>query len=155
MTLESELKGLFRNDYHRGLINLLFTSNRIMEGIHCIIKNHGLTPQQYNILRILGKFREEEINLNFIKCRMIDKHSDVSRVVENLYRKKLVIRVENKTDRRQKSIRISSKGLRLLEEMDEIRGLEDTLLESLNKEEITELNRLLDKIRSGVRPLSV
>ncbi len=150
MSLETELKGVFRNDYHRGLINLLYTASRIMDEIHTIIKANDLTPQQYNILRVLRRYRDTDVNLSFIRERMIDRNSNVSRIVDNLYHKKLAVRDENKSDRRRKSISITEKGLRVLAGMDAIKTMEDKLLGNLDPSEIKELNRLLEKSRSGI-----
>ena len=112
------------------------------------LKAHGLTEPQYNVLRVLRGFRSEgSISINFIKERMLDKSSDVSRIVDNLYGKGLVGRKENPADRRQKEIVITDMGLSLLTEMLECEIRQDTLLDTLTGEELIELNRLLDKIR--------
>ena len=79
---------------------------------------------------------------------MLDKDSDVSRIVQRLYQKKLVKRLEGKSDRRYKDIIIKEEGLKLLEEMEVCEGQEDELLSNLNETEIILLNELLDKIRS-------
>lgn len=147
MDLEKELPGKYRNDFHKGLINLLYTANRVSDYIKQLLKQHGLTSQQYNILRILRHFRDEDVNLNFLRQRMLDKHSDVSRIVDKLHQKKLLKRIENQSDRRNKSLRITDRGLQILEELDDIRSLEDTFLAHLEKSEIIEFNRLLNKSR--------
>jgi DNA-binding MarR family transcriptional regulator len=147
MDLEKELPGNYRNDYHKGLINLLFTASCIGDDIKQLLKEHGLTSQQYNILRVLRRYNEEEVNLNFLRHRMLDRHSDVSRIVNKLYQKRLISRKENKSDRRNKSLKITEKGLKLLDKLEEIRSMEDRFLSHLEKSEIQELNRLLDKSR--------
>jgi DNA-binding MarR family transcriptional regulator len=147
MDLEKELPGKYRNEYHKGLINLLYTANLIGDAVMQLLKEHGLTSQQYNILRVLRHFREEDVNLNFLRHRMLDKHSDVSRIVQKLYEKRLISRKENKSDRRNKSLNITEKGLKLLAELDDIRSMEDHFLAHLKKSEIQEFNRLLDKSR--------
>jgi len=113
------------------------------------LKKHEITEQQYNVLRILRGFRSEApLSIGFIKERMLDKDSDVSRIVDRLYEKEMVSRKENVADRRQKDIEITAKGLSLLDSMFECERNADKLLINLTEEEIKEFNRLLDKIRS-------
>ncbi len=147
MKIEDELKGWFRNDYHKGLINLVYTSNFVHYEFLQFVKSHGLTSQQYNVLRILRGFKDEPRSIDFLRERMLDKNSDVSRIVDKLFIKKLIDRTESKTDRRQKDLAITEKGLDLLKKMDECERKVDTLLRNLSPDEVAALNDLLDKIR--------
>ena len=148
MAIEDEIKGRFRNNYHKALINLVYTTKQLNYEFLQTLKNHGLAEQQYNVLRILRGFRSEApLSIGFIKERMLDKDSDVSRIVDRLFEKGLVNRKENATDRRQKEIEITDKGLDLLDKMLSCELKVDTLLKNLNEQEIDELNRLLEKIR--------
>jgi DNA-binding MarR family transcriptional regulator len=148
MTIEEELKGRFRNDYHKGLINLTYTARQLSYEFFQSLKSHNITEQQYNVLRILRGFRSEApLCIGFIKERMLDKDSDVSRIIDRLYEKELVSREENPTDRRLKTIEITEKGLGLLDRLFDCEKKADTLLNNLSDNEISELNALLDKIR--------
>jgi DNA-binding MarR family transcriptional regulator len=148
MTIEEEIKGRFRNEYHKGLINLNFTAKQLSYEFIQSLKKHEITEQQYNVLRILRGFRSEApLSVGFIKERMLDKDSDVSRIIDRLYEKEMVSRKENPTDRRQKSIEITAKGLSLLDSMFDCEKQADTLLNNLTEEEVKEFNRILDKIR--------
>lgn len=148
MKIEDEIKGRFRNEYHKGLINLTYTVKQLSYDFYQSLKKHGLTEPQYNILKVLRGFCFEcPVSIGFLKERMLDKSSDVSRIVDKLFTKKLVIRTENQTDRRQKDVEITEKGLSLLVQMDGCDDKVDTLLSKLSLKEVQELNRLLDKIR--------
>jgi DNA-binding MarR family transcriptional regulator len=148
MSIEDELKGRFRNDYHKGLINLTYTAKQLSYEFFQSLKSYGLAEQQYNVLRILRGFRSEApLSIGFIKERMLDKDSDVSRIVDRLFEKGFVNRTENPADRRQKSVEITEAGLALLDKMFSCEQKADTLLNNLTTREINELNRLLDKIR--------
>jgi len=150
MAIEDDIKGHFRNEYHKGLINLTYTTKQLSYEFYQSLKKHGIAEQQYNVLRILRGFRAHApLSIGFIKERMLDKDSDVSRIVDRLYEKGLVDRKENAEDRRQKSIEITKDGLSLLDEMFICEQKIDTLLENLTIDEIGELNRLLDKIRGS------
>ena len=78
---------------------------------------------------------------------MLDKNSDISRVVDRMLIKKLVVRKECKQDRRQKDIQISQLGLDILLKIDEQEKVLDKKMQHLTLEEVTQLNNLLDKIR--------
>lgn len=148
MTLEEEIKGRFRNEYHKGMINLNYTTRKLAYEFTQALKKHNISEQQYNVLRILRGFRSEApLSIGFIKERMLDKDSDVSRIVDRLFLQKMVTRCENSTDRRQKSVEITDKGLELLGSMLECEKKVDTLLGNLTEEEVQQLNFLLDKIR--------
>jgi len=148
MSIEEELKGHFRNDYHKGLINLTYTAKQLSYEFYQSLKSYGIAEQQYNVLRILRGFRSEApLSIGFIKERMLDKDSDVSRIIDRLFEKGFLNRTENPNDRRQKSVEITETGLALLDQMFGCEQKSDTLLNNLTPEEINEFNRLLDKIR--------
>ena len=148
MRIEDERKGRFRNEYYKGFINLRYTTNLLSYEMVRSFKRFGITEPQYNVLRILRGFRSEApLSVGFIKERMLDKVSDVSRIIDRLVDRKMVTRVENPADRRQKSIEITGKGLTLLDDMLDCEKQTDNLLSNLTPDEIKELNRLLDKAR--------
>jgi DNA-binding MarR family transcriptional regulator len=148
MSIEEEINGRFRNEYHKGLINLTYTVKLLSYEFHKSLKSHGLAEPQYNVLRILRGFRSQApLSIGFIKERMLDKDSDVSRIVDRLFEKGLLSRKENPDDRRQKLVEITTKGLELLDEMFSCEKKADTLLNNLSMDEVKQLNYLLDKIR--------
>jgi DNA-binding MarR family transcriptional regulator len=148
MPIEEEIHGNFRNEYHKGLINLIYTVKLLSYEFYKSLKAQGLAEQQYNVLRILRGFRSQApLSIGFIKQRMLDKDSDVSRIVDRLFEKGLLNRKENPDDRRQKSVEITSKGLALLDKMFSCEKKADTLLKKLSIDEVQQLNYLLDKIK--------
>lgn len=148
MKIEDEIKGRFRNDYHKGIINLTYTTNQLNHGFLQVVKKHELSIQQYNILRVLRGFKSQSSSIGFLKERMLDQSSDVSRLVDRLVIRGLVQRTESLTDRRQKDVLITQSGLDLLAKMDHCENQMDELLKTLSIEEVQQLNELLDKIRS-------
>lgn len=148
MRIEDEIKGRFRNEYHKGLINLSYTSRKLSYVFYCELRKHGITEQQYNVLRILRGFSSESpLSIGFIKERMLDRDSDVSRLVDRLFNNGYLTRFEDKDDRRKKSVEITEKGTNLLNSMLIIELEGDKLLQHLTIEEVNLLNELLDKIR--------
>ena len=149
MKIEDEIKGRFRNERHKGVINLSFTEKHLTYSFLQSLKKHGLTEPQYNILRVLMGFRSGgPSSIGFLKDRMLDRSSDVSRLIDRLYDLGLVDRKENTTDRRQKDVVITEKGIQLLSRMHDCEKKTDTLLQNLTDDEVVELNRILNKIRN-------
>lgn len=147
MKIEDEINGRFRNDYHRGMINLVFTTNQLNHQFQQFLKVHNLSTSQYNILRVLRGFSDQPRSVNFLKERMLDRNSDVSRLVDRLHQRGLIRRRESSEDRRQKELEITPAGLDILGQMQACEKQVDTLLSNLTSEEVQQLNALLDKIR--------
>lgn len=147
MKIQEEIKSHFNNEYQKARINIHYTHNYISEQLIAIIKPLNLSPTQFNLLRILrGQFPAAS-SIGLLKERMIDKNSDVSRVIDRMLMKKLVIRKESKHDRRQKDIIISQLGLDYLARIDIHEKELDKKMQHLTLEEVELLNNLLDKIR--------
>lgn len=138
----------FRNEYHKGVVNLVYTSGFINMALQQLFSRYELTMQQFNILRILRGIHPESCSNSYIKERMLDKNSDVTRIISRLVSRGLVARQSSKADRRKVEIRIQPSGLDLLARMDKNAFEEEQILENLDNEEVAELNRLLDKIRA-------
>ena len=87
--------------------------------------------------------------MGLIKERMLDKSSDVSRIVERLRIKKLIERRTSRKDRRQMEVRITQNGLKLLADLDKcVQQMDNIISNNLSAKEAKTLNELLDKIRS-------
>lgn len=149
MKIEDELKSKFRNEYHKVIVNLMLTNSRMGECFQHTIKQYDITPTQYNVLRILRGQNQKPVSIGLIKERMIDRNSDVSRILERLVQKELIERTENCDDRRQKDVVISKAGLDLLKEIDHWERAMDKRVNHLSEAEVKKLNDLLDKIRTG------
>lgn len=147
MTLEEHIQQKkFRSLEQRAIIGILSLYYRLTEEIRSAIAPYGVTLQQYNILRILRGSYPTPLSLREIRRRMIDKSSDVSRLIDRLVRKGLVNRTTCLSNRRRKEVTITEAGLQLLQQIDGvIQNLETTLL-NLSQKELKELNRLLDKL---------
>jgi DNA-binding MarR family transcriptional regulator len=138
----------FKSEYNKLLINVLFTNSWINGLQGQVFKGHGLTPQQYNTLRILRGQLPESASVNLLKDRMIDKMSNVSRIIDKLKAKDLVTRKPCKHDRRQVDVKITQKGLDLLELISGEMETWETQLHTITEEEAATVNNLLDKWRA-------
>lgn len=149
MKLEEEIKQLkFKTEYHKLMVNILFTGNWVYNFNKKFLKNYGLSPEQFNVLRILRGQRPKPSTINLLNERMLDKMSNVSRLVEKLRLKELVERTECCEDRRQVDIVITNKGMQLLSDIDKNISTLERRFEVLSPEEAETLNTLLDKLRA-------
>lgn len=139
----------FRNEHQRVYVNLFYTHGWIMEKIKQILEESDLTPQQYNILRILRGSHPKPLSTLQIRDRLLDKMSDTSRIVDRLLLKKLVAKKPNRADKRLVDITITETGLSQLQQLDEKNNEMDAIVSNLSKEEAVQLSWLLDKIRSS------
>jgi len=148
MKLEEELQQeKFKSEHEKVMLNILFTGNLLESDSYKILKPFGLSPQQYNVLRILKGQEGKAISVNNIMSRMIDKMSNASRLVEKLRQKELIERVVSEQDRRQVDVKITLKGQQLLEKATkEVNNL-DRIKSNITTEEAQQLNEILDKIR--------
>ncbi len=148
MKFEEEIKSKFRNEYHKVRLNIYYTNNILITDIIKLLKPFDITMQQYNVLRILRGQHPHPVMVKQIRERLLDKNSDVSRIIDKLFAKGYVLRTECSFNRRQKDILISKKGLELLRQIDSKEAEMDMpLKKNLSLEEAKLLNELLDKIR--------
>ena len=138
----------FRNEHHKATVNLLFSSNWLMENIKKFLQSEDITPQQYNILRILRGSGKPLSTLQ-IRERMLDKMSDTSRIVDRLLKKDLVEKKTSAADKRLVDVTISTKGRELLDRLDSRNASLDGILFTLSHDEAKTLNDLLDKMRGS------
>lgn len=148
MKLEDEIKQKkFGSEFHKANVNLLFTSAWLNTQHTKFFKPYGLSTQQFNILRILRGQNGQVVPLKLLTERMIDKMSNTSRLVEKLFQKKLVERSICADNRRQIDIKLTEKGLNLVNEISDELEKKYKNKQHITVDEAKELNRLLDKMR--------
>ena len=147
MSIEKDIQqAKFRNDYQKAVINIIYTYNWVMEQNKKFFDKGDITPQQFNILRIL-RGAGKPISTLQIRQRMLDKMSDTSRIVDRLLKKELVKKVICETDRRLVDVTITDKGMELLHKLDNYNDELDALFSNISDDEAKQLNNLLDKVR--------
>lgn len=148
MTLEKDIKQeKFGNEFEKVAVNILFTASWLHNINAARLKKHGITPEQFNVLRILRGSHPKALMLAEITSRMIDKNSNATRLVEKLRQKTFVKRDICEDNRRQVDILITDKGLNILKKIDVESEEWLSTLKSISKAEAQELNRILDKLR--------
>ena len=150
MSIETDIKQKkFRNPYQRLLLNLIYTSNWLGHKQIEILRAHDLTPEQYNVLRILRGQHPNPIKVSDISGRMLDKNSNTSRLIDKLLLKDLVKRTSCPSDRRAVDVVITDTGLALLVIIDPKVEAWENNLDGITYEEADIISALLDKLRKS------
>lgn len=147
MGIQDDIQSKFASEHVKAAINILYTSSWVHSGNSARLKKHDITPEQYNVLRILRGSHPNKMMLADITNRMIDKSSNATRLVEKLRQKGLVKREVCEGNRRQVDISITDKGTILMKAVDAEEQKWIDSLKNITKAEAVELNRLLDKLR--------
>lgn len=136
----------FKSEHEKAFINLLFTASWISSKQIKFFKPFGLSPQQYNVLRILKGQYPNSINVSDVQSRMLDKMSNASRLIDKLLSRELVSREMCDNDRRRMDILITQKGLAVLKDIDAQKNIINICC--VDEDEAKILNELLDKFRT-------
>jgi len=137
----------FENLDQEVLLNLLVTSYFLRSKHEAVMSKYGLTMPQYNVLRILNGIYPEGHPRFEIISRMIEPAPDVTRIIDNLIKDKLVERYNSSTDKRLSMTRITEKGIKLLNQVHpEVKALGKYISLALTNIEKKTLSELLEKI---------
>lgn len=142
--ISKDINSKFPNNMVKALLNIIYTANWISSHQNAFFKPYGISPQQYNILRIL-KGADEAIKVQIIKDRMLERSPNATRLMDKLCAKQLIERIACPDDRRVVHIQITKNGLVLLEDIS--KHIKDDYINNLTEEEAGILSDLLDKIR--------
>lgn len=150
MRLEDAIKTTkFTDENHKASLNVLYTSYWLKNNYSKVMKEGGLTLEQYNILRILKGKYPQTMCIKDIAERIIEKSSNVPRIINRLIMKKLVKRSVSKEDKRESLITLTEKGIAILAETTvQINSLATQII-GLTNEEAAQLNSLLEKMRKA------
>lgn len=150
MKLELELKNSKPLQPHqRAVLNIMFTASWLDCNLTRQLRPYGLTGPQYNILRILNGSFPKGLSVLDIKSRMIDRSSNVSRLVEKLRIAGSVERIAHTEDRRMVIVTISESGKNLLSDIEKANFVNGpgAAGSKLSEAEAMDLAHLLDKFR--------
>ncbi|HYH07410.1 MAG TPA: MarR family transcriptional regulator [Thermoanaerobaculia bacterium] len=153
MSIQRELKQNkpFGSASQEAAVSLLRTADLVRRSIASVVEPQGLTTQQYNVLRILRGAGREGLPTLEIAERMVEQTPGITRLVDRLEIKRLVLRERCPTDRRQVFCRITKEGLALLVRLDRpIHEAEEEALAHLSERQLAQLLTLLDRARNGL-----
>lgn len=137
----------FSGDADQTVISVLVAAEHLDQQLAPVIAAHGITTDQYNVLRILRGVHPEGHPRHEIARRMIHRAPDVTRMLDRLVRRKLIARVRDPNDARLSVARITSAGLSLLKRIDpEVEQVQEQATAMLTAAERKELARLCDRL---------
>ncbi len=147
MTLEEAIQTKFKDEHQKAMLNVIYTGNWMVYSHAKVLKPFGLTPAQYNVMRILRGSRKK-MTMSDIKSRMLDKTPNLTRLSDRLIEKGLVDRTRCDVDRRVVYLSINHDGLSLLTDIDKTWLRNKQVENALSIKEAETLNMLLDKMRT-------
>lgn len=121
----------------------------LLQGVERLLKPHGLSPAQYNVLRILRGAGPEGLSCREVAARMVTRDPDMTRLLDRLEKQGLLSRERRKDDRRVVTTRITPQGLDLLQRLDQpLRELHRRQLRHIPAARLKALAGLLDEVRA-------
>ncbi len=149
MKIEDAIKqGKFADNYERVIVNVLYTANCLRDIQNNLLKEHELLIQHYNVLRIINGRSPEPISPGEIKEVVLDKSTDLTRLLDKLVNKGLVNRELCAENRRRMDITMTPKGKKLLERLSvSLNDIKTEMKKGLTDKEAEQLSKLLNKMR--------
>ena len=120
--ISKDINSKFKSSKLKALINIKYTSNWLNSRENDFFKPYGISPQQYNILRIL-RGAKDKIKVQLVKDRMVERAPNATRLMDKLCDKNLIERERCEEDRRVVYVKITNQGLELLTTIDENKNL--------------------------------
>ena len=145
-------QGTFENPQQRLLLNVLYTSAFVKKASSEVLKPHGLTWQQFNLLRILRGQRGQPASMRLIQERMLDPQSNASRLVAKLLDKGYVSRETPEEDLRRVSVALTPEGLTAVDEASaDMHRFLRAIGGGLSPQQLRELSDGLDEFRNSLK----
>ncbi len=146
MKLEQAIQSSgFKNQRQKAALNIMYTAYHVKSMISQTLKNYGLTPEQYNVLRILKGKYPDQMCVRDVAQRMIEHSSNVPRIIDRLETKKLVKRSSSGGDKRETVIILAQAGINMLETVTPVLEKEHDRITEMGEADLKQLNELLDR----------
>lgn len=137
----------FVDELFKVIVNIHYSSSWLASRQNKLLKPLDLTIQQFNILRILRGCNGKLVNQKYIKERMIDHSSDISRLINKLYKKNFIKTQAQEKDRRNKAILLTELGSDILNQADQLmEQIRDQIV--IEESKLVQLNTILNEIHS-------
>ena len=148
MKLEQALQTTkFENDQHKALLNVLYTGYWFKTQTADILKKYSLTSEQFNVMRILKGMHPKPMCVKNIASRMIEKSSNVPRILDRMVLKGFAERIQSPEDKRETLVNLTEKGIKQLGQASSELSEHTKKIVSLTDKEAVQLNDLLEAMR--------
>lgn len=145
--IDSEIKSELVSDQHRFVTNLVFTANWVQNAFVEDLKPFGISPQQYNILRVLNAVGEWT-TMSDVKDGLMEKSPNATRLADKLLSKGLIERKTSETDRRVVYIKITKLGVELFKAINQKESvIQQALNKNISDKEARYVSDILDQLR--------
>lgn len=132
----------------RAFILMLKTTDSLSQEVEQLLKAHGLTGTQYNVLRILRGAQPDGLACSSIGEKMISHDPDMTRLLDRMEKRRLIARARQTNDRRVVKTRITAPGLELLKRLDQpVRALHKRQFGHVAPRQLKVLMELLEQVR--------
>lgn len=152
-TVKKEIKQQreFESRQQEAIVALMLTTDRLKGRLSELAARFGITPQQYNVLRILRGAGRDGLPTLEVMERIIERNPGITRLLDRLEAKSLIIRERSASDRRRQICRITAEGTALLDDMEQpMQDLTQDVMQTLDDKQIARLLDLLFLVRSGM-----
>ncbi|MDC7232860.1 MAG: MarR family transcriptional regulator [Spirochaetales bacterium] len=151
MSIHTDIKvPRFKNPYNKGVVNIIYTGHWLVDAMNQALKGVDLTEPQYNVLSSLYGAGDTPLNVSQLQQRMVQKSSNVTRIIDKLLRKNLVDRQICPENRRKVNISITDEGKNLFRlAREQVWTSQSQTEHRLSDEELDLLSALLDKLRDS------
>jgi len=141
----------FASPAQEAMLNVLVTYPWMMGALAGVMAGHGLTPAQYNVLRILRGAHPDPVPCSYIGERLLDRTPDVTRLLDRLQKAALIERRRAEHDRRVVEVSLTETGAARLAELERpVAELTERIMGALSAEELDRLSALLEKLRAAL-----
>lgn len=139
----------FETAGQEAVLNIVVTGSWLMSEMASSMAPFGVTPAQYNVLRILAGSAPDRLTCSDIGGRLLDRTPDVTRLLNRLEKARLISRTRSRTDRRVVRVGLTDQGRELLQKMDPVvNELNRRLSRHLSDDELAQLSDLLERLRT-------
>jgi DNA-binding MarR family transcriptional regulator len=152
-TLRDEIKQNkpFRTLRQEAQLNILRTANVLTDSFEQMLKPHGITGTQYNVLRILRGAEPDGLCRNEVADRLLNRMPDATRLLDRMEEAGLVSRERSTVDRRLVTTRITKKGRQVVDGLDDAADAEhEKLLGHMSEQQLKTLIELLESARKNL-----
>lgn len=139
----------FRSSYEEGVLNIIRTASILSDNGAQLFKPFGITPAQYNVLRILKGSEADGMCRNEVRDRMLTRMPDMTRMLDRMEDAGLVERVRDSRDRRHVTTHITTSGKKLLKDLEGVVAEKHReMLGHMSEKDLKMLTELLTKARN-------